>query len=116
MYPQATFASRIDFDKEPDAVHVTREVDGGLESLSVSLPAVITCDLRLNQPRFATLPNVMKARKKKIETIDVADLKVDVSSKMDLLNVSEPEKRPPGVFVDSVDELIHKLRSEAKVL
>lgn len=99
-----------------DIIHVTREVDGGLETIQLDLPAVVTCDLRLNKPRFPSLSNTMKARRKKIQTIDVTSLNIDIESKLETLSVSEPPKRAPGIIVNSVDELIHKLRTEAKVL
>ena len=95
---------------------VTREVDGGLETVAVELPAVVTCDLRLNEPRFVSLSNTMKAKKKKIETLDVSSLGVDVSNRIETLTISEPAKREAGILVGSVDELVEKLRSEAKVL
>ena len=95
---------------------MTREVDGGLETVALNLPAVVTCDLRLNEPRFATLPNVMKARKKKIETTNITDFGVDTEPRLEILSVSEPPKREGGKFVNNVDELVSKLRLEAKVL
>jgi electron transfer flavoprotein beta subunit len=111
---QATFASRV--EKEGDALKVTREVDGGLETLLLKLPAVVTADLRLNEPRYASLPNIMKARKKPIETVKPADLGVDVTPRLAVLKVEEPPKRQPGKKVASVKELVEKLRSEAKVI
>lgn len=93
-----------------------REVDGGLETVSLTLPAVVTCDLRLNQPRFATLPNVMKARKKKIEQFTPEDFGVDTSPSLVTLSVTEPPVRAQGRVVDSVDELLEKLQTEAKAL
>ncbi len=102
-------------DDAAGEVEVMREVDGGLETLALQLPAVITCDLRLNEPRFATLPNIMKARKKKIEELDLSSIDVDVSSKVETLEVLEPPKRKSGVILKNTDELIEKL-NEAKVL
>mgnify|MGYP000647369182 CR=1 FL=1 len=95
---------------------VTREIDGGLETLSVGLPAVITTDLRLNEPRYATLPNIMKAKKKPLDTVKPADLGVDVAPRLTTLKVSEPAKRSAGVKVADVAELVNKLRNEAKVI
>ncbi|MFC4487126.1 electron transfer flavoprotein subunit beta/FixA family protein [Tepidiphilus baoligensis] len=113
-WPQATFASKVVIS-EGKAV-VTREVDGGLETLELPLPAVITTDLRLNEPRFATLPNIMKAKKKPIDTLTPEALGVDVTPRLVTLKVEEPPKRKAGVMVSSVDELIEKLRNEAKVI
>lgn len=106
-YPQATFASSLQL--ENNELLVTREVDGGTETLALSLPAVITADLRLNEPRFVKLPNLMMARKKKITTIPVADLGVDIKSRLKLLKVAEPAPRKAGMMVTSVDELLQKL-------
>lgn len=97
-------------------MNVTREVDGGLETVSLDLPAVITCDLRLNEPRFIKMQNVMKAKKKKIETIAVDSLGVDTEPRIEILSVAEPPKRAAGVFVKNVDELVEKLQKEANVL
>lgn len=113
---QATFASEVSVDDAANEVEVSREVDGGIETLALKLPAVITCDLRLNVPRFATLPNIMKARKKKIEEVPIASLDVDVSSKIETLKVVEPPKRKSGIIVKDTDDLIDKLVNEAKVL
>ena len=113
-WPQGTFASRVVIDG--DHVTVTREVDGGLETIVLSLPAVITTDLRLNEPRYASLPNIMKARKKPIETMKPADLGVDPAPRLTVLKVVEPAKRQAGVKVKSVAELVNKLRTEAKVI
>jgi electron transfer flavoprotein beta subunit len=113
-WPQATFASKVVIS-EGKAV-VTREVDGGLETIELPLPAVITTDLRLNEPRFATLPNIMKAKKKPIDTLTPEALGVDVTPRLVTLKVEEPPKRKAGVMVGSVDELIEKLRNEAKVI
>ncbi len=111
---QATFASKVELDG--DTAKVTREVDAGLESIKVKMPAVLTTDLRLNEPRYAKLPNIMKAKKKPLETIAVADTGVDVSSKLSVVEVNEPEQRKAGVIVSSVAELVEKLRNEAKVI
>jgi electron transfer flavoprotein beta subunit len=113
-WPQGTFASKIVV--EGDAITVTREVDGGLETLALSLPAVVTTDLRLNEPRYASLPNIMKARKKPIETVKPADLGVDPAPRLTVLSVAEPPKRQAGQKVGSVEELVAKLRNEAKVI
>jgi electron transfer flavoprotein beta subunit len=113
-WPQATFASKVEI--ADGRARVTREVDGGLETLELPLPAVITTDLRLNEPRFATLPNIMKAKKKPIDTLTPEALGVDVTPRLATLKVEEPPKRKAGVMVGSVDELIEKLRNEAKVI
>jgi electron transfer flavoprotein beta subunit len=113
-WPQATFASRIDV--AADSVSVTREVDGGLQTLKLSLPAVVTADLRLNEPRYASLPNIMKAKKKPLETLKPADLGVDVTPRLKTLKVSEPAGRKAGVKVPDVATLVAKLKTEAKVL
>ena len=112
--PQATFASKVDI--ADGVATVTREVDGGLETISVKLPAVITTDLRLNEPRYATLPNIMKAKKKPLETLKPADLGVDVTPHVKTLKVTEPPKRGAGVRVPDVATLVTKLRNEAKVI
>jgi len=112
--PQATFASKVEL--EGDSLKVTREVDAGLESIRIKTPAVITADLRLNEPRYAKLPNIMKAKKKPLETIAVADTGVDVSSGLSVVEVNEPEQRQAGVIVGNVAELVDKLRNEAKVI
>ena len=113
-WAQATFASRIELGT--DHASVTREIDGGLETLSITLPAVITTDLRLNEPRYATLPNIMKAKKKPLETLTPADLGVDVTSRLTLLKVAEPPARQGGIKVNDVAELLDKLKNEAKVI
>ncbi|HRE16027.1 MAG TPA: electron transfer flavoprotein subunit beta/FixA family protein [Rhodocyclaceae bacterium] len=112
--PQATFASKLTI--QGDKAHVVREVDGGLETLEISLPAVVTTDLRLNEPRYATLPNIMKAKKKPLETVAPADLGVDVAPRLTTLKVGEPPKRSAGVKVADVAELVAKLKNEAKVI
>lgn len=109
-YPQATFASTITVANEEATV--TREVDGGTETLAVSLPAVITADLRLNEPRFVKLPNLMMARKKPIETVNADELGLNLAPRLNLLKVNEPPARKPGIKVNSVEELLSKLRSE----
>ena len=111
---QGTFASKI--EKDGEALKVTREIDGGLETVSLKLPAIVTTDLRLNEPRYASLPNIMKARKKPIETVKPADLGVDVTPRLTVLKVEEPAKRQAGKKVGSVQELVEKLRNEAKVI
>ena len=112
--PQATFASKIEI--QGDSAAVTREVDGGLETLKVKLPAVITTDLRLNEPRYVTLPNIMKAKKKPLDVVKPADLGVDVKAHLKILKVSEPPKRGAGVKVPDVATLVAKLKTEAKVI
>jgi len=112
--PQATFASKVEV--AGDSANVTREVDGGLETLKVKLPAVITTDLRLNEPRYVTLPNIMKAKKKQMDVVKPADLGVDVKAHLKILKVSEPPKRGAGVKVPDVATLVAKLKTEAKVI
>ncbi len=112
--PQATFASKVEVSG--DAVNVTREVDGGLETLALTLPAVITTDLRLNEPRYVTLPNIMKAKKKPLDTVKPEDLGVDVTPRLKTLKVSEPPKRGAGIKVPDVATLVDKLKNEAKVI
>ncbi|BCN39884.1 electron transfer flavoprotein subunit beta [Alicycliphilus denitrificans] len=112
--PQATFASKVEV--AGDKVNVTREVDGGLETVSLSLPAVITSDLRLNEPRYVTLPNIMKAKKKQLDTLKPEELGVDVAPRLKTLKVSEPPKRSAGVKVPDVATLVEKLKNEAKVI
>ena len=112
--PQATFASKVEVDG--DKVSVAREIDGGMQTLQLSLPAVITTDLRLNEPRYVTLPNIMKAKKKQLDTVKPEDLGVDVTPRIKTLKVSEPAKRGAGVKVADVAALIDKLKNEAKVI
>jgi electron transfer flavoprotein beta subunit len=112
--PQATFASKVEM--VDGRALVTREVDGGLETLSIRLPAVITTDLRLNEPRYVTLPNIMKAKKKTLEVLKPADLGVNVHPRLKTLNVSEPPKRGAGIKVPDVATLVAKLKNEAKVI
>jgi len=113
-WPQATFASKIEISGQ--TAQVTREVDGGLQTLSVALPAVITADLRLNEPRYASLPNIMKAKKKPIDIKSTADYGVDVANRLTVLKVAEPPKRQGGAKVADVAELVSKLKNEAGVL
>ena len=112
--PQGTFASKVEVEGEK--VKVTREIDGGLQTVELSLPAVVTTDLRLNEPRYASLPSIMKAKKKPLETTTPADLGVTSSSTTEGLKVEAPEQRKPGIKVKSVDELLDKLKNEAKVI
>jgi electron transfer flavoprotein beta subunit len=111
---QATFASKVVI--EDGKATVTREVDGGLETIALPLPAIVTTDLRLNEPRYVTLPNIMKAKKKPLETVKPADLGVDVTPRLKTLKVAEPPKRSAGIMVKDVAELVAKLRNEAKVI
>lgn len=113
-WPQATYASKVEV--EGDQVKVTREVDGGLEILSLKLPAIITTDLRLNEPRYVTLPNIMKAKKKTLDTFTPEDLGVDVAPRLKTLKVNEPAARSAGVVVPDVAALVDKLKNEAKVI
>ncbi|NND82848.1 MAG: electron transfer flavoprotein subunit beta/FixA family protein [Gammaproteobacteria bacterium] len=113
-WPQATFASEITI--EGDGAKVTREIDGGLETVAISMPAVVTTDLRLNEPRYPTLPNIMKAKKKPLDVIALADTGVDASKRQTVLNVSAPEARSAGIMVESVADLVDKLKNEAKAI
>lgn len=113
-WPQATFASKVEVTSE--YATVTREVDGGLETRKLTLPAVVTTDLRLNTPRYASLPNIMKAKKKPLETLSAADLAVDLAPRLSIVKVVEPAARKGGVIVSDVAALIDKLRNEAKVI
>ena len=113
-WAQGTFASKVELGE--GRVTVTREIDGGLETVDLKLPAIVTADLRLNEPRYASLPNIMKARKKTIETVKPDELGVDVTPRLTVLKVEEPPKRKAGVKVGSVAELVAKLRTEAKVI
>jgi electron transfer flavoprotein beta subunit len=113
-WPQATFASKIDI--KDNKLEVIREIDEGLETIEVNLPAIVTCDLRLNEPRYASLPNIMKAKKKPIEEFTAADLSVDVTPRVQQIKVEEPPKRKSGIKVSSVAELVQKLKNEAKVI
>ena len=114
-YPQATFASELK-KNEDGTLNVTREVDGGLETIKVKIPCVITTDLRLNEPRYASLPNIMKAKQKKIETIESKDLNVDISPRLQILEVNDPPERKAGIKVADVSNLVDKLKNEAKVI
>ena len=113
-WPQATFASKVEIGE--GSARVTREIDGGLETVEVKLPAVVTTDLRLNTPRYATLPNIMKAKKKPLDIVKPAELGVDPAPRLKTLKVAEPGKRKAGVIVKDVGELVAKLRNEAKVI
>ena len=113
-WPQATFASKIDISDEKAIV--SREVDGGIENIEVSLPAVISTDLRLNEPRYASLPNIMKAKKKPINQIQVDELNLKIEQRLEILRVEEPDKRQSGIMLKTVDELVDKLKNEAKVI
>ena len=113
-WPQATFASEVVLDG--DSAKVTREVDGGLETITLPIPAVVTTDLRLNEPRYPTLPNIMKAKMKPLDVIALADTGVDTAKRHTVLNVSPPEERSAGIIVGSVEELVDKLKNEAKVI
>jgi electron transfer flavoprotein beta subunit len=112
--PQATFASKVEI--AGDRAQVTREVDGGLETVSIALPAIVTTDLRLNEPRYVTLPNIMKAKKKPLENVKPADLGVDVAPRLKTLKVVEPASRKAGIKVPDVAALVDKLKNEAKVI
>ena len=113
-WSQGTFVSKVQLKDK--IIQVTREVDEGLETVEINLPAIVTCDLRLNEPRYASLPNIMKAKKKPIEKIVVKDLGVDVTNRIQQLKVEEPPKRKGGTKVKSVAELVSKLKNEAKVI
>ena len=113
-WSQGTFASKIELKDK--SIEVTREVDEGLETIEINLPAIVTCDLRLNEPRYASLPNIMKAKKKPMEQLIAKDLGVDISNRIEQLKVEEPPKRKGGVKVSSVAELVSKLKNEAKVI
>ncbi|MDA7470645.1 electron transfer flavoprotein subunit beta/FixA family protein [Candidatus Pelagibacter ubique] len=113
-WPQATFASKIEIKDK--TLEVTREIDEGLETIEVNLPAIVTCDLRLNEPRYASLPNIMKSKKKPLEILTAADLGVDTTLRVQQIKVEEPPKRKAGIKVASVAELVSKLKNEAKVI
>ena len=113
-WPQATFASKINV--KDGKLEVVREIDEGLETIEIATPAIVTCDLRLNEPRYASLPNIMKAKKKPIEQLNASDLGVDVVPKIQQIKVEEPPKRKAGIKVSSVAELVQKLKNEAKVI
>jgi electron transfer flavoprotein beta subunit len=113
-WPQGTFASKVKVTG--GEAEVTREVDGGLETVAIKLPAIVTTDLRLNEPRYVTLPNIMKAKKKTLEIVKPDDLGVDLAPRLKTLKVQEPSKRKAGVVVKTVDELVSKLKNESKVI
>ena len=113
-FSQATFASKV--EKVDNFLNVTREIDGGLETLKLSLPCIITTDLRLNEPRYASLPNIIKARQKKIDSIDVSTLGLDLSPRLSVIEVNDPPERKAGIMVKDIDELMEKLTNEAKVI
>ena len=113
-YSQATFASEVIIDG--DSASVTREIDGGLQTIKVSLPAIITTDLRLNEPRYASLPNIMKAKKKELDVKPIGEMGVDINNRMELLSVELPASRQEGIKVESVEDLVSKLKEEAKVV
>ena len=113
-WPQATFASKIEVKEK--SLEVIREIDEGLETIEVNMPAIVTCDLRLNEPRYASLPNIMKAKKKPIEQINASDLGVNTKPRIDQIKVEEPPKRKAGIKVATVEELVQKLKNEAKVI
>ena len=114
-FPQATFASELK-KNDDNSLNVTREVDGGLETVKVDIPCVITTDLRLNEPRYASLPNIMKAKQKKIDVLEIESFGIDIKTRLKILEVNEPPERKPGIKVDDVDTLVEKLKNEAKVL
>ena len=113
-WPQGTFASKLEINKQE--INVTREIDGGLETLSIKIPAVVTTDLRLNEPRYASLPNIMKAKQKPIERIKSNDLGVDIKQRIKILEITEPPKKEAGIKVKSVEELVSKLHNDEKVI
>ena len=113
-YPQATNASELIV--EENSIKVTREIDGGLQTLELSIPAIVTTDLRLNEPRYASLPNIMKAKKKELNIIPAADFDVDINPRTELISVELPPSREAGIMVETVDELVSKLKDEAKVI
>ena len=113
-WPQATFASKIEVKEK--SLEVTRDIDEGLETIEVNIPAIVTCDLRLNEPRYASLPNIMKAKKKPLEQLNASDLGVDTKARIEQIKVEEPPKRKAGIKVASVSELVQKLKNEAKVI
>ena len=113
-YPQATFASELKIDN--GKAEVTREVDGGLQTISINLPAIVTSDLRLNEPRYASLPNIMKAKQKPLDIIKADDLEINIEPRLTTLKVSPPPQREAGIVVETVEELVEKLKNEAKVI
>ena len=113
-WPQATFVSKIEIKEK--SLEVIREVDEGLETIETNIPSIVTCDLRLNEPRYASLPNIMKAKKKPLEQINASDLGIDIKPRIEQIKVEEPPKRKEGIKVASVEELVQKLKNEAKVI
>ena len=113
-FSQATFASKV--EKDGSFLNVTREIDGGLETLKVSIPCIITTDLRLNEPRYASLPNIMKARQKKIEQIEISSMNLKLDPRLKVIEVNDPPARKSGIMVKDIDELVQKLKNEAKVI
>jgi len=113
-WPQGTFASKLEINKQE--INVTREIDGGLETLSIKIPAVVTTDLRLNEPRYASLPNIMKAKQKPIERIKSNDLGVDIKQRIKILEITEPPKKKAGIKVKNVEELVSRLHNDEKVI
>ena len=113
-WPQATFTSKVNLKDK--SVEIVREIDEGLETIEVNLPVVVSCDLRLNEPRFASLPNIMKAKKKPMEQINAKDLGIDLTNRIQQIKVEEPPKRKAGIKVANVAELVSKLKNEAKVI
>ena len=113
-WPQETFASKIDV--KDGKLEIVREIDEGLETIEVNIPAIVTCDLRLNEPRYASLPNIMKAKKKPLDQLNASDLGVDISPRVEQIKVEEPPKRKAGIKVANVAELVQKLKNEAKVI
>ena len=119
-WPGGKRAQTLDFTNElilnDSSVKVTREIDGGLQTLELTIPAIVTTDLRLNEPRYASLPNIMKAKKKELNIIPASDLGIDINSRTELLSVELPPSREAGIIVETVDELVSKLKDEAKVI
>ena len=113
-WPQGTFASKLEINEKK--INVTREIDGGLETLNMELPAIVTTDLRLNEPRYASLPNIMKAKQKPIEKISPGDLNIEIKQRLKTLKVTEPPKKESGIKIDSVQELVSKLHDDEKVI
>ena len=113
-YPQATNASEVSINES--SISVTREIDGGLQTLELTIPSIVTTDLRLNEPRYASLPNIMKAKKKELNVVPAVDLGIDLGSRTELLSVELPPSREAGIMVETVDDLVDKLKNEAKVI
>ena len=114
--PAATFTSELTFSEDQTKATILREVDFGLQKIEIGLPAVVTCDLRLNTPRFANVKSILKAKKKRVDTVDLASLGIDTTPRITIEKVESPEERPGGVLVADVDELIEKLKNESKVI